>query len=349
MKRLAIHVCFLAGISLALFALHSCTDDNPVKPPPATADTTSHSFVWHTDTLGDWLSYVNDVFCLSETDAWAVGWFYKRDDAGKVIDSLSTNAAHWDGEKWTLMRTKVQFRDYPVLWEPRSVFAFSNEDLWFDQAHWNGHEWKGYDLNPIARGAANKIWGKAPNDMYFVGLNGSLLRWDGIRFYEIGYNTTAANWDVWGWEDTVYVAVTDYDYESGAPGYMIKIVNGRVQDREYIFGGNTITVWGMHGVWYGGGCSSLHMKTGNEWRTIRSETRCIKGIRGTALNNVFVVLQRGSVLHLNGKSWKEVRNEDQAGIFFPNGISATGKAVFIAGDINYRSVIHRGYRQPTTK
>ncbi len=345
MKRLAIHVCFLAGISLALFALHSCTDDNPVKSPPSAPDTTNHSFVWHTDTLGDWLSRVNDVFCLSETDAWAVGWFYKRDDAGKVIDSLSTNAAHWDGEKWTLMRIKVKFREYPVLWEPRSVFALSNEDLWFDQAHWNGHEWKGYDLNTIARGAANKIWGKAPNDMYFVGLNGSLLRWDGIRFYEMGYATTAANLDVWGWEDTLYVAVTDYDLDSRYPGYMIKLVNGRVQGKETFTYGVQIAVWGMEGIWYAGGGSGLLRKSGAMWKLIRGYETPIKGIRGTALNDVYVVMEEGKILHYNGSSWAVVKPFERSGIFFPHGLSVTGSMVLAAGNLNQRAIVYRGYRQ----
>ncbi len=346
MKRLAIHVCFLAGISLALFALHSCTDDNPVKPPPSAPDTTNHSFVWHTDTLGDWLSSVNDVFCLSETDAWAVGWFYKRDDAGKVIDSLTSNAAHWDGVKWTLMRIEALFNGKPSFGELFTIYAFNQNNIWTSPArHWNGVEWIANDVSQVATGMTRKIWGKHPDAMYFVGENGSLMFWDGLRFYQMGYATTAANRDVWGWEDTVYVAASDYNRDSGAPGYVIKLVRGLVTDREILQDGEQISVWGMHGVWYSGGCSGLYRKTGPKWSMIQGFEKCITGIRGTGLNDVYVAMEEGKVLHYNGRTWAVALPFEKRGIFFPHGFSVKGNAVFLSGNLNYRAVVYRGYRQ----
>lgn len=51
------------------------------------------------------------------------------------------------------------------------------------------------------------IWGSAPNDLFIVGEAGTILRYDGVRWYEMDSPTTVALRSVWGTGPTdVYAA-----------------------------------------------------------------------------------------------------------------------------------------------
>jgi hypothetical protein len=105
---------FALALLAACLMQAACNDPAPSGPSPQ-ADTSSHNFVWYIDTLGGILSTVNDVYCVSENDAWAVGYFYYRDpETGKTDWNRNANAAHWDGEKWTMHRINptIAVRNY---------------------------------------------------------------------------------------------------------------------------------------------------------------------------------------------------------------------------------------------
>ena len=338
-------ICLLCPFILTSF--FATCDDEPSNPPPNPIDSTSHSFVFFTDTLGGKLSWVNDVFCLSETEAYAVGLFYVRDSIGKVIDSLTCNFAKWDGVKWKLERVNPKLNGMQTFAELVTVFAFTANDIWVNYRHWNGKEWTPYDLNSIARGGTRKLWAKNPNDVYSVGENGSIVHWDGQKFQELaGEITTAANCDIWGWKDTIYVATSDYDRKSGAPGYTIRIVNGNVIGKEMIQDGEQTAIWGINGVWYTAGCSGIYRKSGGNWKMIRDFERCYSDIRGTELNNVFIGMEEAKVLHYNGSTWAEIHPFERSGLFFPGGLSVVGKSIFFSGNINQHAIVYRGYQQP---
>ena len=338
----------LVLIPIVVFSsFFSTCDDEPSNPPPNPIDSTSHSFVFFTDTLGGKLSWVNDVFCLSETEAYAVGLFYVRDSTGKVIDSLTCNFARWDGVKWTLERVNPKFNGMQTFSELYTVFALSLNDVWISPAtHWDGQKWTAYDVNIIATGMTRKIWFRKSNDVWFAGENGSIMHWDGERFVRKGEITTAANFDIWGWKDTICVAVTDFDRQSSSPGYIIKIVNRTVVGKDLISDGGMDAIWGMDGVWYTAGCSGIHKKTGGEWKMIREFERCYTDIRGTALNNVFIGMELAKLIHYNGSTWAEIHPFETSGLFDPGGLSVVGRAVFFAGSINRYAIVYRGYQQP---
>jgi hypothetical protein len=58
-----------------------------------TMDTTSHNFTWEIDTLGEYGSYLNDVWIVDENDIWVVGEI--------ITDSGWYNLAKWDGLNWS--------------------------------------------------------------------------------------------------------------------------------------------------------------------------------------------------------------------------------------------------------
>jgi len=326
----------------ACLALTACDDGEPNGPMPQD-DTTSHNFEWFTDTLGAELSSVNDVYCVSENDAWAVGEFYYRDpETGERDRSRDANAAHWDGEKWIMHRITTGGSTHGEL---LAIHCFSKDNIWAMNINWDGYRWIPYDVNGIMTGAPRKIWGDRPDNVYFAGNNGSLMRWNGATFTQLDGSTTAGYCDVWGWKDTMYVAVSDYDQLSGRLGYLLRYEGGVFKRREIFHFDVQIAVWGMNGTWYSGGCSPLYRKTGGEWRHVLSPPSCISGIRGTSLNNIYVLVQFGQVIHYNGSTFATVLPPEKSGNFFTESISTAKNMVLACGLLNGRAIIKRGYQK----
>lgn len=325
-----------------------CGSDDPVLPlplEPDPGDTTGHEYIWYVDTLGGWLSRVNDVFCFSENDAWAVGHFYVRDSTGKTIRDSMANAAHWDGRKWTLVRINPYFEGASAFSELFSIFCLAQDDIWVNARHWDGNSWKGYYLTPIGRaGGTYKIWGDRAENVYFVGENGSIIHWDGVTHTQIGPETTAWFRDTWGWDGTLYIAATDPDGQSGRRGYLVRMESGSNMVLEKNVYHEQSTVWGMQGTWYSGGCGPLFRNTKGQWLPILYPSHCITGIRGTALNDVYIYVQQGEVIHYNGSTFSTVLGEDPHGIFTSK-IAASGYMVLAIGHLNEYAVVKRGYRQ----
>ena len=345
LRDLPIIPAFMLSLLLACMTLAACDESEPSGPMPQD-DTTSHNFEWYIDTLGAELSRVNDVYCISENDAWAVGYFYYSDpETGQRDRTRNANAAHWDGEKWTMHRINPTYDNHQTFAELLAVHAFPSNNIWVNERHWNGDRWVAYDLNNISSGATRKIWGERPDNVYFVGYDGSLTRWNGMAFAQLDGGTTAAYCDVWGWKDTMYVAVSDYELQSGRRGYLLRYEGGVFQRREIFDFNEQIAVWGMNGTWYSGGCSPLYRKTGGEWKRALAPADCITGIRGTSLNNVYIFLTRGSILHYNGSTFTAILDKEQSGNFYTHTVSVAGDMVLACGLLNGHAIIKRGYQK----
>jgi hypothetical protein len=139
-----------------------------------TLDTTSHDFTWIVETLGDYGSYLNDVAIVDENNIWVVGYI-------EIGDSIY-NAAHWNGNEWEMVQILR-----PVDFE--GVFALSANDIWFADGckifHYDGNQftemwmcdWERHGVNQ-----ATSIWASSPEDVWFVGDNGSIVHYDGSGF-----------------------------------------------------------------------------------------------------------------------------------------------------------------------
>jgi len=166
-----------------------------------TMPTTSHEFTWEIDTLGNYGSYLNDVWIVDENNIWAVGYL-RVDDPDSSFDGTGQetfNAAHWDGEKWNLMRT----------WGPvslNSIWYFSVNDIWVSSGfpeHWDGNQWTMYHLQNMGLGtnvSTEYIWASSPDDIYFVGYKGSIVHYDGSTFTKMESGTNIDLTDIWGYD-----------------------------------------------------------------------------------------------------------------------------------------------------
>jgi hypothetical protein len=331
---------FALALLAACLAQAGCDDPAPSGPSPQ-ADTSSHNFVWYIDTLGSPFSRVNDVYCVSENEAWAVGkFFYLDPETGRPDWERTSNAAHWDGEKWTMHRILNRGTEF------HAIHVLSADDIWVNTRNWNGYRWVPYNVTGISTGATRKIWGNRTDNVYFAGNKGSLLRWDGASFTQLDGSTTAWYRDVWGWQDTMYVAVSDYEQLSGRLGYLLRYEGGAFKQREVFHFDAQLAVWGMHGTWYAGGCSPLYRKTGGEWRHVLSPPSCISGIRGTSLNNIYILVQFGQVIHYNGSTFATILPPETSGNYFTMAISSADNMVMACGLLNGNAIIKRGYQQP---
>jgi hypothetical protein len=335
-------------IALTLSAINACSPTEPSSPTSTEHDTTSHMYTWFVDTLGEAPSHVYDVCAVNENDVWAVGYFPVFNPLDRTDESRFCNAAHWDGVTWTLKRFEPLFQGHPTFSEQKAVQAFSVNDLWTDPArHWDGVTWTVPDMNWL-RGAVEKLWGSSSSNMYFVGTNGSLIRWDGGNFTpELGLRTTAWNRDVWGQGDTVLIAATDPDMVSMMVGYILRVERNTFKGIEFAANMPASSVWGIDGIWYCCGGRTVYRKDGKHWSQVLGyDPNIYRSVRGTSTRDVCVTLEGGRIMHFNGSTWAEIHSYDNNGFFYPRALTMSGSAVFSVGDVNQRAIVYRGYRQP---
>ncbi|NQU68438.1 MAG: hypothetical protein HQ510_10890 [Candidatus Marinimicrobia bacterium] len=178
---------------------HQCDYDNTI----CCMDTTSHDFVWEIDTLGIYGSYLNDVAIVDENNIWVVG--------NIETDEGEYNAAHWDGSEWELIGIMSNTLNL------YSIFSFSENDIWVTDTsspiHWDGNEWTLYHLQNMGiHVSVNHLWGTSSSDMYFVGLQGAIVHYDGTDFVQMESGTNVKLKDVNGTQDGEHVFTVGWDY-----------------------------------------------------------------------------------------------------------------------------------------
>ena len=195
--------------------IQSSSHTNEVKSnvlSVTTMDTTSHNFTWQSWTFGlNSSSVLNDVAIIDENNIWAVGEIYMNDSLGNP-DPHAYNAVHWDGTEWELKRIPFTGSCSAVIYPAiRSVFIFSENDMWFARGgslvHFDGQNYiNDCRMNHFLTGQINKIWGSSSpegtgDDLYIVGNNGNIAHYNGVGWSRIESGTDVDLLDVWGKRD----------------------------------------------------------------------------------------------------------------------------------------------------
>ena len=319
-----------------------------------TMDTTSHDWTFQIDTLGDGAgSVLNDVAIINDTLAYAVGEIYKRDSLGNW-DPLPYNLVKWTGQQWELKRVTVMFRGNPVTVPLEGIFAHSAIDIWVMGSipiHGNGVSWVGYDIQTVS-----KAWG-TPDNMYFVGRAGTIIRYTAGTWQRLESGMTELDvYDIFGKEN-----------RNAAQTEILAVASKVFVNYERkILGINGITVttlsdsginWPLSSVWFipqrhyyvvGSGIYEKRNITEPRWRNgpLDITTYYTNAVRGTALNNVFVVGAYGEFLHYNGVRWQSFRS--RTGLVYGqyHGVAAKDDLVLAVGQEYPRGAILRGKRTP---
>ncbi len=347
-------------LALALLASSSCRHAVEPPPPPL-SDTTSHSFTWALDTLGDGASsMLNDVVILNDTLAYAVGEIYNMDSTG-TWDPRAYNLVRWDGRNWELLR--IQF--HTICGQPgttpypaNGIFAASETNIWVAMRGsqlglWNGHAQTAIYCLPRSF-TIKRIWGDGPSSFYVVGDQGNLMHYDGTTWQTIATGTTLDLQDIYGARNP----------KSGVMEILTVASNPYSStDRRILqISGTTATTlsdsgiqWSLSGVWFvpgevyyviGGGIYQKSHLGDTRWQNGPRDitTYHVEAIRGVGSNDVFVAGDFGELLQYNKSSWHSYMAETMlpAGLF--NSVAVKGDLVMAVGENNPRAIVARGRR-----
>ncbi len=292
-----------------------------------TMDTTSHDFDWQVYTFGgqNGSSVFYDVAIIDENNVWAVGEIYTEDtytydSLGNWIDPY--NAAHWDGEKWTLTRIYYTDGSNKYWREIKSIFAFSKNDIFFGNfVHWDGKKYNSLELNISFPSKINKIWGTSSSDLYIVGNGGLMAHYDGTGWTKIETGTELDIQDIWGAYnnksgDYEILAVASVPFKS----YKIElfsIKDNKASNLQIGIGPSFLSsLWfAANGPYFLSGDGIYHKKSavsGRKWQRYpngKVTSYYTHEIDGTAYNNIFACGAYGEIVHFNGADWYNYLNE----------------------------------------
>jgi hypothetical protein len=292
-----------------------------------TMDTTSHNFTFETFTFGGTTgsSVLYDCAIISPDNIWCVGAFYMNDSLGQ---SIRYNAVHWDGIEWKFYRVMFYTfcgQQHQNAYPASSIIAFSEEEIWIAM--------KGDQIAKIENGiqtqticlpssfSINKIWGNSSNNLYVVGNEGNIARYNGSNWVGLNSGTDVDLKDIYGTPDgkSVWAA----GYEDFKPTVLLKITNTRIEtvfssrDYLFVFDSNNIS-GGIGGVWANNNnfvflttWYSLYRKAiytdSSQAQALKSGNPTILfGLksRGTNTNNIFTIGSKNIIHHYNGTTFK---------------------------------------------
>jgi len=322
-----------------------------------TLDSTSHTFTWQIDTIGD-NALLYDVAIINDTLAYAVGEIYKRDSLGNW-DPLPYNLVVWNGLQWELKRVTVPFRGSPVTVPLEGIFAHSATDIWLAGSipiHGDGTNWIGYDIQMLVGAGAtvSRMWG-TPAEMYFVGRAGNIIHYNGTSWTRLKSGTTLDVQDVLGSPDSKtgmdeIIAVAS-DRISGAGKALFRITDTGVSNLDVVgLASRLSALWFRAGKRYyivGAGIHQKRRLQDSVWVAYPPGVVTTYGstsIHGTGFNDIVVGGSFGELVHFNGVTWRKYDEVALPGGVYA-GVRMRGNTIFAVGDDSFRGILLRGTRQ----
>ncbi len=304
-----------------------------VETALTTMDTTSHDFDWQVYTFGgqNGSSVFYDVAIIDENDIWAVGEIHTaetdrwNEDSTKWIPPY--NAAHWDGEKWTLLH--VNGNGSPI----HVIQAFATNDIWFQGVlQWDGLKYtlnnKNFPLMSNGDGwRMNKMWGISSDDFYVVGNKGMMAHYDGTGWTKIESGTDIDIRDIYG------------SYNSKTDEYEILCVASNLgvnQQIKFFQIKNNMAIdlpldgltYFLDGIWFSPNSKYYIVGTGifknnrfyraQPWKTYAPgvvTSYYTHAIAANDINDIIAVGAYNEIVHFNGKTWMNYRKNTYASFY----------------------------------
>jgi len=161
-------------------------------------------------------------------------------------------------------------------------------------------------------GLVHKIWGTSNSNLYMVCDNGSIARFNGSSWSKMTSNTTVDLEDIYGLDEN-HIWATGTDRDNGQSivlqydgTNLLKIYDNINKPLDQYFGFST--VWAANS-------SSLFLAGGSRLRRLNLRTNLFSEkyetgqtyvtycVRGTRVNDIFIVAGDGECSHFNGSSW----------------------------------------------
>ena len=287
-------------------------------------DTTSSNFTWQTFTFGGNAGscVLNDVAIINDTLAYAVGAIYLKDSLGNP-DPNAYNLVKWDGHSWQLLRIQfytVRGNSSRTSYPTSSILAVNDSNIWIamdgDQvARWNGKEQTDVAFLPNSF-SIKKLWGENSNSIYAVGDNGNIIHYINGVWQKIESGTSLDIRDIWGATDPAtgkqqILAIASNDISR----MLLQIQGTSVVDLSVSGLADDVEgIWFVPGKKYyiaGAGIHYKHSLGNTIWNSYPPgivTSYLSGGIRGSDINDVFVVGSFFEIVHFNGSSWRNYRD-----------------------------------------
>lgn len=335
------------------------SSENNATLQTETMDTSSHNISWSMQTIGDGnASVLHDVAILNDTLAYAVGEIFLRQ--GNAYDDRY-NFAEWNGVVWQLKRVSVPFNGTTVTPAIRGIYAFSPSQIWLcadlpiygDGTHWALHDVR--SIPGMDSVSFQRCWGPNPENMYFVGMAGSIGQYlKGVWKRIEGGTRTNIRDIAGGFEpkkgEPFAICTAHMSMQNDNP--MLLQLKGGIASKLPDSG---LTIH-REAVWFsaekkyylvGDGIYSKRLKEDLQpWIKTPggvSTDYYAKAIDGTSINNVFVAGSLGVVTHFNGLSWKKYLETYIDGEC--RSISVKNDLVISVGAVGTRGFVAIGKRQ----
>src|SRR5690606_19313360 len=273
-----------------------------------TMDTTSHNFTWQFFEFGDpgISSFLFDAFIFNENKIYVVGEIYLNDSLGQ-IDSKPYGSAVWNGNSWDISRIETKWPSgVTENLSPTSILVLSESDIWYTAGgvhYWDGEKITTYWLNGYP-GIPDplfeedqwllNIWGNSYTNIYISGHKGALARFDGEKWFKIESHTNGDLYDIYGIENikkNIYEIYCPISFQTNPfYGEIIKISENDIVEMVEFGLEKVFSVWGIKNTKIYGSGRSIFVNNSTGWEEIDFDNYYSKlKIRGSALNNIFVV------------------------------------------------------------
>jgi hypothetical protein len=341
-----------------------------------TLDSTSHSFSWMVDSLGDGNgSFLRDLAIISDTNIWAVGNMYKRDSTGN-FEADPYNVARWNGSTWQLIRVNFPICDNngveigTAYFHCLSVYAFGGNDVWLTDGgsfvHWNGASFQRMCLLPgTTQGEIEEIWGSSAQNLYAVGLHGAIIFFDGTTWRKQLSGTDVDLLDVWGNPDGKTVWACGYNigqvgtalFRNAGRGWELAYdgTSSEFRIRLDSLSGTFTSVYTPSAkrifVGSSAGVYSAPSTTQGIGKRLSFTSTYFPGfpnrLRGNGVNDFTIVGDYGFVAHFNGLTWQYYDQLSTSDIRLQS-VAQQGNLLCAVGHlynpINSRAIVFRGRR-----
>ncbi len=321
-----------------------------------TMDTTSHDFTFDMLTFGgDYGSCaLYDCAIIDENNIWAVGEITIGDSVGSGYSTY--NAVHWDGNEWRLKRIPYYYGSSTIYGGIYAIEAFGENDIWFglgNLIHWDGMEYTPVSNGPGFNSLINAMWGTGSDNLYIVGNEGNIARYNGAEWTALASGTTLNINDIWG----------DYNEKTREWEILAVASNTTIKETNSILKISGLTVnhinnvglpWSLKSIWfsserkyYSCGDGLYYIRNSGEYwlKDTLFITLYKNKIRGDNLNDVFVCGAYGLLSHFNGANWQHFVDDiipSFSGSY--NSVDFKENIIVTVGRINTKAIITAGIR-----
>lgn len=243
-------------------------------------------------------SFLRSVWGSGPLDVYAVG------DAGTIV--------HYNGATWSSLVSGTTDQLFTVGGSgPADIYTGGLRYAFADTTrHWDGGAWV---TMAGSTEQLDDVWGVTDNEIYAVGANGTLVRWNGMTWSAMASGTFANLTGVWASSGSnLYVTTSTGE---------VRRYNGSFWTVEASITGTLYAIWGSGTQVFAAGTSGkvLHYN-GAAWTTYTLTSGAFANdVWGSSASDVYVVMgSPGAVHRWNGSAWNQVLVGPSAGSGFPS-------------------------------